>query len=94
VFVVLRTYDNYIQANLALGKLLDAGIHAKTASAMLGIMEDEYKSALSCPACGSEEVEPFRGSGRGFFRKFLDWLTLSESHYRCKKCGQEFDPGG
>lgn len=72
--VVLRTYDNYISANLVLGKLKDAGIHAflqdentitvdpflmyaingiklvvpeseaHTASAMLGIMEDEYRN--------------------------------------------------
>jgi hypothetical protein len=77
VFIILRTYDNYITANLALGKLLDAGIHAflrdehavtmdpflaigtngiklvvpeqeaPTASAMLGIMEDEYNSQPS-----------------------------------------------
>lgn len=73
MFVVLRTYDNYISANLVMGRLKDAGIHAflrdentvtvdpfllyavngiklvvpeveaPTASAILGIMEDEYK---------------------------------------------------
>ena len=71
--VILRTYDNYISANIDLGRLKDAGIHAflqdehtvtvdpfllyaingiklvvpeseaRTASAMLGIMEDERR---------------------------------------------------
>lgn len=71
--MVLRTYDNYISANLVLGKLKDAGIHAflqdentvtvdpflmygingiklvvpdaepHTASAILRIMEEEYR---------------------------------------------------
>jgi hypothetical protein len=75
MFVVLRTYDNYINANMILGKLKDAGIHAflqdehtvtmdpfltnaingiklvvpqeeaRTASAMLGIMDDEYRAS-------------------------------------------------
>jgi hypothetical protein len=73
-FVVLRTYDSYINANLVLGRLQAAGIHAflrdehsvitdpflsnsingiklvvpdeeaRTASAMLGIMDDEYRA--------------------------------------------------
>ena len=73
--MVLRTYDNYINANLVLGRLKDAGIHAflrdentvtmdpfltyavngiklvvpeqeaRTASAILGIMEDEYRAS-------------------------------------------------
>lgn len=77
MFVVLRTYDNYISANLVLGRLKDAGIHAylhdehsvtvdpflansingiklvvpeeeaRTASAILGIMDDEYKDSVS-----------------------------------------------
>lgn len=68
--VILRTYNNYLSANLDLSRLKDAGIHAflrdeaistliaagvngiklvvseteaHTASAMLGIMEDERK---------------------------------------------------
>jgi hypothetical protein len=73
-FIVIRTYDNYINANLVLGRLQASGIHAflrdensvitdpflsnsingiklvvpeeeaRTASAMLGIMEDEYRA--------------------------------------------------
>jgi hypothetical protein len=68
--VILRTYNNYLSANLDLTRLKDAGIHAflqdegtatlfvaeingiklvvpereaHTASAMLGIMEDERR---------------------------------------------------
>jgi hypothetical protein len=73
MLVVLRTYDNYISANLVLGRLQEAGFHAflrdehsatvdpfllnsingiklvvpeeeaKAVSAVLGVMEDEYK---------------------------------------------------
>lgn len=129
MYVILRTYDNYISANIALSKLLDAGIHAylqdehtvtvdpllslaingiklvvpkeeaPTASAMLGIMEDEYKSSLSCPHCGSCDLEDLskpKGLG-GFFRGISHWLFLRETQYfgakyRCSQCGQEFEP--
>jgi DNA-directed RNA polymerase subunit RPC12/RpoP len=129
VYVILRTYDNYINANIALSKLLDAGIHAylqdehtvtvdpllslaingiklvvpkeeaPTASAMLGIMEDEYKASLSCPRCGSSDLEDLsKPKGLGsFFRGISHWLFLRDtqyfgSKYRCSQCGQEFEP--
>ncbi|TDW99686.1 putative signal transducing protein [Dinghuibacter silviterrae] len=74
MLVVLRTYGDYISANVVLGRLKEAGIHAflqdeygtttlaysssgiklvvpeeeaRTASAMLGIMEDEASAATT-----------------------------------------------
>src|SRR5580698_3886449 len=108
MYVTLRTYDNYINANIALSKLLDAGIHAHlqdehtvtvdpllslaingiklvvpkeeapTASAMLGIMEDEYRDSFRCPKCGSREVgcQPRPKGLTGFFRGISHWLFL------------------
>jgi hypothetical protein len=128
MYITLRTYDNYINANLALGKLLDGGIHAflqdehtvtmdpllsiaingiklvvpereaPTASAMLGIIEDEYKNAVECPACTCTDIDLIQrptGLG-GFLRGIYKLLTkrdLSEfkDSYRCNRCGFEFE---
>jgi hypothetical protein len=128
VYITLRTYDNYINANLALGKLLDGGIHAflqdehtvtvdpllslaingiklvvpeqeaRLASAMIGIMEDEYKHAVECPACTSTEVEwvPRPAGLVDFLKGVVKWLFKGDSShftafYRCTRCGCEFD---
>jgi DNA-directed RNA polymerase subunit RPC12/RpoP len=128
VFVTIRTYDNYINANLALGKLLDAGMHAflldehtvtidpllslavngiklvvpqeeeHTASAMLGIMEDEYRAAITCPACGSADVALLQPPkiGKGFLKEMFQRIFLRDTGYfreiyKCNACGHEFD---
>jgi len=128
VFITLRTYDNYINANLALGKLLDGGIHAflqdehtvtvdplisiaingiklvvpeeeaGVASAMIGIIEDEYKSSVVCPSCAGTDVERVSqpaGLG-GFLRGVYKLLIMKDAgdfkdFYRCGTCGCEFD---
>ena len=126
-YVTLRTYDNYINANMALGKLLDGGIHAflqdehtvtvdpllslaingiklvvpkeeaPTAAAMLGIIEDQYRTAVKCPSCDATDVEQIKrpiglaGYLKGIY-KLLIRKDLSEfkDTYRCTHCGSEF----
>jgi DNA-directed RNA polymerase subunit RPC12/RpoP len=80
-------------------KLVVPKEEAPTASAMLGIMEDEYKASLSCPRCGSSDLEDLsKPKGLGsFFRGISHWLFLRDtqyfgSKYRCSQCGQEFEP--
>ena len=126
-YVTLRTYDNYINANMALGKLLDGGIHAflqdehtvtvdpllslaingiklvvpekeaPTASAMLGIIEDEYRTAIQCPACARTDVELVKrpigllGYLKGVYKLLTKKdLTEFKDTYRCTHCGSEF----
>ncbi len=128
MFIVLRTYDNYINANLALGKLLDGGVHAflqdehtvtvdplisiaingikltvpeeeaPVASAMLGIIEDEYKDAVTCPVCKGGEVELIQrpyGLG-GLLKGIYKWLihkdrTDFQDNFHCARCGSDFE---
>jgi catabolite regulation protein CreA len=79
-------------------KLVVPKEEAHTASAMLGIMEDEYNASLCCPQCGSCELEDLsKPKGLGsFFRGISHWLFLRDRQYfgekyRCTECGLEFD---
>src|ERR1700744_1910286 len=120
MYVTLRTYDNYINANIALGKLLDGGIHAflqdehtvtvdpllsiaingiklvvpereaPTASAMLGIIEAEYRTAIKCPVCAATDVEQIKrpiglpGYLKGVYKLLVRKdLTEFKDTYRC-----------
>jgi predicted RNA-binding Zn-ribbon protein involved in translation (DUF1610 family) len=128
-FVLLQTYDNYISAHIAMGRLEEDGINcwlkdentatinpiltnaiggiklmvaetqAERAVALLKELELAYKKTITCPKCGSHNIElvntPRKPSNWilalfGYF--FGSYALTGDKVNHCFDCGNEFEP--
>ena len=127
-FVLLQTYDNYVSAHIAMGRLEEEGIvcwlkdentvtidpiltnaiggiklmvestQAERAASILKEQEYEYKQTISCPRCGSHNVElvstPRKPSNwiMALFGYLAGSYALSiDKVQHCFDCGKEFE---
>jgi Zn finger protein HypA/HybF involved in hydrogenase expression len=128
-FILLNTYNNYIDAHIARGlleeenincwlqdentvttnpvwnqavggiKLMVAEPHAIRAFEILKKLEEEKKLAITCPQCGSHNVEYIVSA-----RKYRNWISALwgfitstiimpvDKRQHCFDCGHEFNP--
>ena len=127
-FVQVRSYDNYISANLVLQRLEEEGIRAwlkdentvtidpilsnaiggiklmileeqaQRALELLENFEKEYKQAVKCPKCGSNNVHFVTEASNpaNWLSAIATWLfgnyaVAVKKIYRCFNCGFEFE---
>lgn len=127
-FIAIRSFDNYIDANIIAGKLQTEGIvcflrdeytvtidpilsnaiggikltvpenQAERAKALLLQFDDEKKSILKCPKCGSDNVAYISnpansGNWLSAIVTFLfgSYAVSIKKNYRCFDCGYEFE---
>jgi predicted RNA-binding Zn-ribbon protein involved in translation (DUF1610 family) len=128
-FVLLQTYDNYVSAHIAMGRLEEDGINcwlkdentvtidpilsnaiggiklmveatqAERAAAILKEIELRHKETITCPKCGSHNVElvstPRKASNwvmAIFGYLFTSYALSAEKVNHCFDCGHEFEP--
>jgi hypothetical protein len=126
-FVTVWSYDNYVPAHIAMGRLKDEGIEcwlkdentvtmypiwtnalggiklmvaepeAKKAWEILEGLRQEHKSEVTCPKCGSHNIEfvstPRKASNwlSAFATFFLsDYALTVDKVHHCFDCGNEF----
>jgi predicted RNA-binding Zn-ribbon protein involved in translation (DUF1610 family) len=128
-FVLLQSYDNYISAHIAMGRLEEDGVNcwlkdentatinpilsnaiggiklmvestqAERAATILKDLELQYKATITCPKCGSHNIElvstPRKPSNWimaifGFL--FSNYALSAEKVNHCFNCGNEFEP--
>ena len=128
-FVLVQTYDNYISAHIAMGRLQEDGINcwlkdentvtinpmltnaiggiklmvettqAERAATILKELEVQYKETITCPRCGSHNIE-FVSTPRKatnwimaiFGYSFGNFALSAEKVNHCFDCGKEFPP--
>jgi DNA-directed RNA polymerase subunit RPC12/RpoP len=128
-FVLLQSYDNYVSAHIAMGRLEEDGIkcwlqdentvtiypvwsnalggiklmvaeaQAEKAASILKEVDRQHKETITCPRCGSHNIEVVSTP-----RKVSNWLSalwgLLFTNYampvdmvnHCFDCGKEFIP--
>lgn len=128
-YVLLQTYDNYVSAHIAMGRLEEDGINcwlkdentvtidpilsnaiggiklmvaapqAERAAAILKELEQQYKATITCPQCGSNNIElvttprkPSNWISVVFGFLFTSYALPVEKVYHCFNCGKEFEP--
>lgn len=128
-FVLLQSYDNYVSAHIAMGRLEEDGINcwlkdentvtidpilsnaiggiklmaeatqAKRAASILKDLELQYKASITCPRCGSHNIELVSTPRKpaNWISAIFGFLSLSyampvEKVNHCFECGKEFDP--
>jgi Putative prokaryotic signal transducing protein len=128
-FVLLQTYDNYVSAHIAMGRLEEDGINcwlkdentvtidpilsnaiggiklmveatqAERAAAILKEIEFRHKETITCPKCGSHNVElvstPRKASNwimAIFGYLFTSYALSAEKVNHCFDCDNEFEP--
>lgn len=126
-FVPVWSYDNYVPAHLAMGRLKEEGIDswlkdentvtldpmltnavggiklmvaepdAQQAWEILKNQQEAYKATLSCPYCGSHNIElvtsprkPSNWIMSIFTYSFASFAMGVEHVYHCFKCTREF----
>lgn len=126
-FVTVWSYDNYIPAHIAMGRLKEEGIDcwlkdentvtlnpiwtnavggiklmvpqpdAKKAWEILETLRQDHKAELSCPKCGSHNIElvstPRKAANwlSAFATFFLgDYALAVDKVHHCFDCGNEF----
>jgi predicted RNA-binding Zn-ribbon protein involved in translation (DUF1610 family) len=128
-FVLLQSYDNYVSAHIAMGRLEEDGINcwlkdentvtidpilsnaiggiklmvestqAERAAGILKEIELQHKATITCPQCGSHNIElvstPRKTSNWimaifGFL--FTNYALSAEKVNHCFDCGNEFEP--
>lgn len=127
-FVLIASFNDYIEANIILGRLQSEGINcwlkdensatitpflsnaiggikimvlneqAERAKAILAEIDGERKKKLSCPSCGSHNIEFVttpRKPGNWFSVLFgllgASYAMPVEKVYHCFNCGKEFE---
>jgi predicted RNA-binding Zn-ribbon protein involved in translation (DUF1610 family) len=130
-FVLLQSYDNYIPAHIAMGRLQEDGINcwlkdentatinpilsnaiggiklmveetqAERAATILKDLELQYKASITCPKCGSHNIElvstprkPSNWISAIFGFLFANYALSVEKVNHCFNCGNEFEPEG
>ncbi|MEP6746985.1 MAG: DUF2007 domain-containing protein [Bacteroidota bacterium] len=125
-FLLLRTFDNYINASITLARLDEEGITCylkdeytvtidpilsnavggiklmvhpgdlEEAKTLLTGFDKDYREAITCPKCGSNDVEYISKPGlKNWVTALVSWLfssyaMASEQIYHCYKCEFEF----
>jgi len=125
-YVLLRSFDNYINASITLARLDEEGITCylkdeytvtidpilsnavggiklmvhpgdyEEACQLLAGFDKDYRNALTCPKCGSNEVEYISKPGvKTWATAILSWFFSSyalaaEQVYHCYACEFEF----
>ena len=126
-FIPIWSYDNYVSAQIALGRLQEDGIdcwlkdentvtidpilanavggiklmvvnnQAQEALDILNSLQAAHKASISCPACGSHNIELVSSP-----RKPMNWISAIatfffssyaltvEKNYHCFNCSKEF----
>jgi hypothetical protein len=126
-FAQVRSFDNYISANIMQGKLEAEGIYCYLADdntstifpvlsnpiggiklmvaetdvtkveSILAEFDSAYKQTLTCPQCGSQNVEYISKSNTTnwlsaiFFWLLGNYAIAAEQTYHCYNCGFEFE---
>jgi DNA-directed RNA polymerase subunit RPC12/RpoP len=128
-FVLLQSYDNYISAHIAMGRLEEDGVNcwlkdentatinpilsnaiggiklmvestqAERAATILKDLELQYKETITCPRCGSHNIEfvstprkPSNWIMAVFGFLFTNYALSAEKVNHCFDCGNEFEP--
>ena len=128
-FVLLQSYDNYVSAHIAMGRLEEDGINcwlkdentvtidpilsnaiggiklmveatqAERAATILKDQELQYKATITCPGCGSHNIElvstprkPANWIMAVFVFLFTNYALSVEKVNHCFDCGKEFEP--
>jgi predicted RNA-binding Zn-ribbon protein involved in translation (DUF1610 family) len=128
-FVLLQSYDNYISAHIAMGRLEEDGVNcwlkdentatinpilsnaiggiklmvdstqAERAATILKDLELQYKATITCPKCGSHNIElvstprkPSNWIMAVFGFLFTNYALSAEKVNHCFNCGNEFEP--
>jgi DNA-directed RNA polymerase subunit RPC12/RpoP len=125
-FLLLRSFDNYINAGILLARLDEEGITGylkdaytvtidpilsnavggiklmvhpddfEEAAALLAGYDKDYRESLSCPQCGSKNIEYISRPGvKNWLTAIVSWLFSSyavapEQVYHCFNCNYEF----
>jgi len=126
-FILLRSYDSYINAHTTLNRLGEEGITAylkdeytvtidpflsnalggiklmvypddyEEAVELLRAFDKVYRNAVSCPECGSHEVDYVSKPGpKNWIAAIVSWFMSSyaialEQVYQCSDCHHQFD---
>ncbi|HMC85414.1 MAG TPA: DUF2007 domain-containing protein [Chitinophagaceae bacterium] len=126
-FLLLRSFDNYINASITLARLDEEGITCylkdeytvtidpilsnaiggiklmvhfddfEEAKMLLAGYDKDYRNAIACPKCGSNNVEYISKSGiKNWVSAVLSWLftnyaVATEQVYHCYNCEFEFN---
>ena len=128
-YIFLQSYDNYVSAHIAMGRLEEDGINcwlkdentvtidpilgnaiggiklmvaesqAQRATEILKELEANRKMSLTCPHCGSHNVElistprkPSNWIMAVFGFLFGSYALSAEKVNHCFDCGKEYDP--
>lgn len=128
-FVLLQSYDNYISAHIAMGRLEEDGVNcwlkdentvtidpilsnaiggiklmveasqAERAATILKDIELQHKASITCPQCGSHNIElvstprkPANWISAIFGFLFANYALSVEKVNHCFNCGKEFAP--
>ena len=125
-YLLLRSYDNYINASITLARLDEEGITCylkdeytvtidpflsnalggiklmvlpddfEEASTLLAGWDKSYKEAITCPKCGSHDVDYINKPGvKNWVTAIVSWFLssyaiASEQVYHCYECEFEF----
>ena len=125
-YLLLRTFDNYINASMTLARLDEEGITCylkdeytvtidpflsnavggiklmvlpddfAAAKALLEEYDATYREAITCPKCGSHDVEYISKAGvKNWLTAIASWFFLrfamaADQVYHCYECSFEF----
>jgi DNA-directed RNA polymerase subunit RPC12/RpoP len=125
-YLLLRTFDNYINASMTLARLDEEGITCylkdeytvtidpflsnavggiklmvlpadfEEAKLLLSGYDATYRAAITCPKCGSHDVEYISKAGvKNWLTAVASWFFLrfalaAEQVYHCYECSFEF----
>jgi len=125
-YLLLRSYDNYINASMTLARLDEEGITCylkdeytvtidpflsnaiggiklmvlpddfEEAKRLLDGFDKVYRDAISCPQCGSHDVEYINKAGvKNWVTAIISWLfsnyaLAAVQVYHCYECSFEF----
>lgn len=125
-FLLLRSFDNYINASITLARLNEEGITCylkdeytvtidpilsnavggiklmvlpddfEEATTLLAGFDKDYRESITCPKCGSHNVEYIHKQGvKNWITAVLSWLfsnyaVATEQVYHCYNCEFEF----
>jgi DNA-directed RNA polymerase subunit RPC12/RpoP len=125
-YLLLRSFDNYINASITLARLDEEGITCylkdeytvtidpilsnavggiklmvlpddfEEAKNLLAGYDKDYREAITCPQCGSHEVEYINKPGvKNWVTALVSWFfssyaMASEQVYHCYECEFEF----
>ncbi|MEO5682749.1 MAG: DUF2007 domain-containing protein [Chitinophagaceae bacterium] len=125
-YLLLRAFDNYINASITLARLDEEGITCylkdeytvtidpflsnavggiklmvlpddfEEAQTLLAAYDKVYREAISCPKCGSHDVEYISKAGvKNWATALASWFFLrfamaAEQVYHCYECSFEF----